>query len=181
MLKPHDVLCVLKISCLAGREWTLRDLGKMVGLSGSEAYNASKRLKASGLIIEAENQVKIVGRRLVDFIVYGISTVYYPERGQITRGMVTGASASPLVGQLQAFDGDIPLVWPTANGKVRGETLLPIYKTAPAAAAADVKLYELLVLVDAMRTGRAKEKKLAAELLEERLVGRAPQPERAVS
>lgn len=176
MLKPHDVLCVLKISCLTGQEWTLRGLGKMVGLSGSEAYNSSKRLKASGLIYETSGEVKVVGRRLVDFIVYGIPAVYYQERGQVTRGMLTGASAPPLT---QAFEGDIPLVWPTAGGKVRGETLLPIYKTAPAAAAADVKLYELLVLVDALRTGRAKEKKLAADMLEERLVGRGV--ERAVS
>ena len=179
MLKPHDVLCVLKISCLTGQEWTLRDLGKMVGLSGSEAYNSSKRLKASGLIYEASGEVKIAGRKLVDFIVYGIPAVYYQERGQITRGVLTGAFASPLAERLQAFEGDVPLVWPAANGKVRGETLLPIYKTAPAAAATDGRLYELLVLVDALRTGRSREKKLAAEILEERLVGHTS--ERAVS
>jgi hypothetical protein len=181
MLKPHDILCVLKISCLAGTEWTLRELGKMIGVAGSEAYNSSKRLKASGLIYEASGEVKIAGRRLVDFIVYGVPAVYYPERGQLARGMVTGASAPPLSGQLQVFEGDIPLVWPIQGGKTRGETLIPIYKTAPVAAASDPRLYELLVLVDALRTGRAKEKKLAAEILEERFVGRGHPAEKAVS
>lgn len=169
MLKPHDVLCVLKIACLSGREWTFREMGASIGLSNGETYNSLGRLKSSGLVYEKDNEVKLVPRRLLDFLVHGVPTAYYQVRGQVTRGMLTGASAPPLAERITDV-GDIPLVWPVPNGKARGETLMPIYPTVPAAAATDAKLYELLALVDGLRTGRTRERKLAAEILEARLV-----------
>jgi hypothetical protein len=170
MLKPHDVLCVLKICCLSGRQWTFRELGGMVGLSNGEAYNSLGRLKAGGLVFEKDSRVHLVPRKLLDFLVHGVPIAYYQVRGQVARGMLTGAHASPLMEKCPPADGDIPLVWPSPTGKAKGETLVPIYDTAPAAAASDVRLYELLVLVDGLRTGRAREKKIAAELLAERLM-----------
>ena len=49
----------------------------------------------------------------------------------------------------------------------------PLYKLAPGAAREDQKLYELLVLVDAIRGGRARERKLATRELEKRLTNHA--------
>jgi hypothetical protein len=170
MLKPHDVLCVLKISCLSGKQWTFRELGASVGLSNGEAYNSLGRLKAAALVFEKDNEVKLAPRRLLDFLVHGVPTAYYQVRGAVVRGMLTGSHAPPLVDRCTLTDGDIPLVWPSPSGKAKGETLVPIYDTVPMAAAADPRLYELLVLVDGLRTGRARERKLAAELLELRLV-----------
>ena len=43
--------------------------------------------------------------------------------------------------------------------------------TAPKAAAADVALYELLALVDGVRVGSGKERRLCAEALEQRVMG----------
>ena len=44
-----------------------------------------------------------------------------------------------------------------------------LYKSVPKAAARDFKLYELLVLVDAIRDGRAREKKIAVNEIRIRL------------
>jgi hypothetical protein len=44
-----------------------------------------------------------------------------------------------------------------------------LYKLAPAAALRDSVLYEYLALVDALRDGRARERKLAEEMIVERL------------
>lgn len=170
MLKPHDVLCVLKICCLSGKQWTFRELGASVGLSNGEAYNSLGRLKAAQLVFEKENLVKLQPRRLLDFLIHGVPTAYYSVRGPVTRGVLTGIHASPLVEKCSPAEGDIPLVWPSPTGKAKGETLVPIYDTVPMAAAADPRLYELLVLVDGLRTGRARDKKLAAELLAVRLM-----------
>jgi hypothetical protein len=49
--------------------------------------------------------------------------------------------------------------------------LAPLYRSAPEAALRDPQLYELLVLVDAMRAGRARERKLASDELGRRLTG----------
>jgi hypothetical protein len=54
------------------------------------------------------------------------------------------------------------------EGKLRGYSFAPLYKHAPAAFG-NPKLYELLSLADALRDGRVREKKLAMELLKEKI------------
>ncbi len=58
---------------------------------------------------------------------------------------------------------------PDPKGEVRGESFSPLYKSAPKAAKKDPKLYELLVLVDAIRGGRARERGFAMKELKKRL------------
>ncbi|MFA7336894.1 MAG: hypothetical protein WC028_08890 [Candidatus Obscuribacterales bacterium] len=60
-------------------------------------------------------------------------------------------------------------MWPDPQGKARGYQLSPLYGSVPKAASMDSSLYELLALVDAIRDGRARERKLAAEQLHQRL------------
>jgi len=43
--------------------------------------------------------------------------------------------------------------------------LQPLYKSVPAAAKKDKRLYQYLVLVDAIRGGRARERSMAIEIL----------------
>jgi hypothetical protein len=47
--------------------------------------------------------------------------------------------------------------------------LEPLYRSVPNAARADKQLYELLALVDAIRSGRARERELAVKELRSRL------------
>jgi hypothetical protein len=44
-----------------------------------------------------------------------------------------------------------------------------LYPTAPAAALRDEKLYALLALFDAVRSGQARERNVAQQMLEERV------------
>jgi hypothetical protein len=63
----------------------------------------------------------------------------------------------------------MPPVWPYPEGPVRGIAFAPLHKNVPQAALADARLYELLALSDALREGRARERKLAAAELERRI------------
>jgi hypothetical protein len=81
--------------------------------------------------------------------------------------MPTAHAAPPLSAQISSED--LPPVWPDPKGTVRGLALKPLYRTVPKAAKSDPKLYELLALVDALRMGRARERKLAEEGLKHRL------------
>ncbi len=65
-------------------------------------------------------------------------------------------------------DDPIP-VWPYKEGNQRGVSLAPLYKTAPLAALRDESFYELLVLADALREGRVRERKIAETELHRRL------------
>jgi hypothetical protein len=53
-------------------------------------------------------------------------------------------------------------VWPDPDGEVRGQAFLPLYKSVPKAADEDEKLHELAALVDALRSGNARERNIAA-------------------
>ena len=64
---------------------------------------------------------------------------------------------------------ELPPVWPYIKGNVQGLAFEPLYKYAPIAALRDPVLYEYLALVDALRDGRARERKLAEEIIVNRL------------
>jgi len=52
---------------------------------------------------------------------------------------------------------------------VKGYAIEPLYSSVTVAVKSDPVLYELLALVDALRMGRARERKLAEEELKHRL------------
>jgi hypothetical protein len=90
------------------------------------------------------------------------------EHGEVTRGLPTSFAAPPLKDEIASVD-ELPPVWPWREGKTRGIALEPLYRSAPAAALRDPILFELLALVDAIRDGRARERKIAEKELISRL------------
>jgi hypothetical protein len=106
-----------------------------------------------------------------EFLLHGIKYAFPAERGGPTRGVPTSYAAAPLRDLISPGD-EPPLVWPYPTGPARGTALEPLYKAAPKVALRDHVLYEFLVLVDALRDGRARERALAEEMMVARL--RAP-------
>ncbi len=105
---------------------------------------------------------------LEEFLIHGLKYAFPPERGELTRGMPTAHAAEPLKSRISAGD-DPPPVWPFAEGKSRGYSFAPLYKTVPQAALRDRYLYEVLALIDAIRDGRARERQIAEQELRLRL------------
>ena len=56
----------------------------------------------------------------------------------------------------------MPLVWPHPDGDTRGLSIKPIFRSAPDAARRDPRLFAWLALADALRTGDARVRTLAA-------------------
>jgi hypothetical protein len=106
---------------------------------------------------------------LEDFCVHGVQYVFPAKLGQVTYGMPTAHAAAPLKYEFIASDA-LPPVWPDKKSGVHGSgvhgrELKPLYCSVPDAARKDEKLYAALALVDAIRMGRSRERKRAAELL----------------
>lgn len=167
-LKPQDLLVTLKLWVGRGRAWNYQALAHELGMSVAETHNAVKRARKSGLLPSDELSSPPSPRPIREFLIHGAKYAFPTQLGQVTRGFPTAHAASPLKEELQA-DADLPTVWPHKDGNVRGTSVEPLYKSATEAALLDTALYELLALFDALRMGRARERQLAAQFLEERL------------
>lgn len=168
VLKPQDVLVMLKLVALRAEPWSYAWLGVNLDMSVSQLHSAIKRSLSAKLAVKQSDSIRPNIRNLEEFLVHGLRYVFIPEKGELVRGMPTAYAASPLK-EVIVQSSEPPPVWPDAEGKVRGMAFSPIYKLAPKAAKADQKLYELLVLVDAIRDGRAREIDIAVKELKGRL------------
>lgn len=171
ILKPQDVVVLLKLVALGESGWTYQRLANELSLSPSEAHAGVRRAVAARLMTDGKSTTgRPIPEALKEFVLHGVKYAFPPERGQLTRGLPTGYAAPPL-NKVIAQGSEPPPVWPHAQGQVRGYALKPLYKSVPAAAERDPALYELLALVDAIRDGRARERALATREIEARLGG----------
>jgi hypothetical protein len=167
VLRPVDIPILLKLTLPESPAMSFQQLALALNLSSSEVHASFKRARLSGFF--TQDASKIVSRSaLLEFLEHGLMYSFPAERGNLTRGIPTAHAAQPLKGVLQQGT-DLPPVWPYAEGKTRGYSFTPLYKHAPAASLKDSKFYELLTLVDALRDGRTRERKLAMDELRNRI------------
>jgi predicted transcriptional regulator len=163
-MRPHDLVILLKIVSIGSENWLMKDLAHAVGISQSEVTESLNRSVYAGLI--ADDKKTIMRQALLDFLENGLKYVYPQHPGAITRGMPTGYSAPPLSLNVLSTEA---IVWPYPDGKIRGQSIAPLHPAVPGACERDPYLYELLALSDAIRVGKAREKKIAIDELRKRI------------
>lgn len=167
-LKPQDVFVVLKLCSYDEGRPPLANVAVDLGMSPSEVHGAIKRAQASNLLRGSEMGERPNAQAILEFLVHGLKYVFPARRGEMSRGVATSYAAEPLRKEIARGSEPIP-VWPYAEGKDRGVAFEPLYRTVPFAALRDARLYELLAIADALRDGRARERKLAEKELRRRL------------
>jgi hypothetical protein len=173
ILKPQDVVILLKIVALDEKEWSYPTLAGELFMSVSETHGGIKRAVAARLAEPGAGKRKtgaiaIRKTALEEFLIHGVKYAFPPDRGEITRGMPTGYAAPFFVKRIASSNDPSP-VWPTPEGAFKGYAFSPLYKSVPKSAGADIRLYELLALLDAIRDGRARERDIAAKDIRSRL------------
>ncbi len=163
-MKPQDILVALKL-LHSDPAQTYEELGKSLAMSPSESHAAIRRLIESRLV-EPDSR-RVIRQSLLRFLIHGVPFAFPAILRETTRGVPTAWGAPCLRGHI--VSNDPPPVWPHPEGAVRGQALKPLYPSAVAAAAIDARLYDLLALVDAVRIGRARERKIAEEELTQRI------------
>jgi hypothetical protein len=166
-LLPRDVVVLVKLVSYEGTRPSIARFAADLSLSPSQVHLSLKRLERSRLI-EARGG-RPLRRAVEEFLLHGVKYAFPARRGEVTRGVPTAHAAPPLKDQI-VESGDLPPVWPDAEGDVRGTTLEPLHKAVPKAARKDPILHELLALVDALRDGRARERQIAERELSARLL-----------
>jgi hypothetical protein len=164
-LHPQDIVVALKLALSPGL--TIQKLADSLALSLSAVHRSLARATAAGLLRGSRQPVRHAIR---EFVLHGLRYAFPVVRGSMTRGVPTAHAALPLSELIQADLDPIP-VWPDAQGEARGAALTPLYPSVPTAARADPQLYQCLALIDALRSGRARERNLAKEHLTRLLNG----------
>jgi hypothetical protein len=167
VLKPQDVLILLKLVGLGSRDVSFAVLAESLHMSPSEVHAGLRRAQQARLYAEITKQP--LKENLAEYIIHGVKYSFPAEIGGKARGMPTSYAAAPLSDHLESRGEPLPPVWPVADGTVAGLAFSPLYKSVPLAAALDSDLYELLCLIDAIRSGHVREQTIASRLLLERL------------
>lgn len=154
--KSLDVVVWLKL--LVSHPKTFAQLSLELGMSASEIHGSVKRGEAAGLIDPQSR--KPLRKPLEDYLLHGVRYAFPAKRGPVTRGIPTSYAAPPLAPYFMAAD-DLPPVWPDPEGSRKGYALEPLFQPIATAIKKDSQLYKLLALVDAIRDGRARERKIA--------------------
>ncbi len=135
-------------------------------MSASEVHASLTRLGEARLVDTASRKVN--RKSFLEFLKYGVPYAFPARPMETTRGIPTAWAAAPMSKVFTHSHEDVP-VWPDPDGTVKGQALEPLYRSASVAAQRDSALYELLTLIDALRMGRARERKFAEQELEQRL------------
>lgn len=167
MIRPPDVFVLLGLLTPAlARGWSVNSLAADLAMPPAEAQRSLTRLGETPVYDSARRQVN---RPAANQLLLDAVALVAPARlGAPTRGMPTGWAAPPLAALVPAGK-DLPPVWPDPVGGAQGRALPPLHKSASEVALADPWMREALALVDALRAGDARIKKLAAGLLRARL------------
>jgi hypothetical protein len=163
--KSLDVVVWLKLISSGVRK-TFAQLSDELGMSASEIHASVGRGIAAGLINPKSR--KPLRQPLEEYLVHGIRYAFPAKRGSVARGIPTSYAAPPLTKYFGTQD-ELPPVWPDSEGEKKGYALEPLYQPIGRAVRRDAKLYELLALIDAIRDGRARERKLAENELKLRI------------
>lgn len=161
-LKPVDVVVALRLAEAPDAKY--EQLGADLGISSSSAHAAVGRLQAAGLLRPESRTVN--GLALREFLEHGLRYAFPAQPGPKVRGIPTAHSGPPLADRVVAEDR---IVWPSASGSSFGHAIAPLYERATELPQRCPSVYENLTLVDALRVGRARERKLAGEELQSRL------------
>jgi len=166
-LRPSDVAVALQLARTPGAHY--EDLARSLHLGVAEVHRGVRRLERARLVLTGERRVN--RQALLEFLVHGVRYVFPAVLGPETQGMPTAAAAPSLA---EKVAGGPVAVWQSAEGTTRGSSLVPLYGAVPRAAGEDEQLYRALALVDVLRLGELKERRLAQGLLDELLSGVNP-------
>lgn len=163
LLKPQDIPIILKVLIKRNNDWRQVDISSELEISQGEVAKSLSRLKKSGFILDK----RVNKSAVTEFLIHGLKYTFPADIGSLTVGVPTAVSAPVFKNKILQDEDDI-YVWPSSKGTVRGQALTPFYSQLAEAALKDEKFYELVSIVEALRMGRARERKIAESELREK-------------
>jgi hypothetical protein len=168
-MKGQDVMLMFKLIFWNDGRWTMSSLGESLELSKSQIHYSIGRCVEVGLLSEKSMTPKV--DVMLEFVEHALKFLFPPKWDGEGHGLLTTFSVEPLSDEL-SISGS-PVVWRDQGvNSAKGKVLIPIHGNVPSISKRDRQFYESFALLDAFRSGRAREKKLALGHLTSRLESR---------
>jgi hypothetical protein len=173
MIGPTDIYVLAGALAADGQTWTLRELAEKLHVDHTLVYRSLKRAEAAGLYSASSKQVN---RPNFEELMTHAGRFIAPARlGGLTRGVPAAWAAEPISTLVRQSEQEPPPVWPHALGLVRGQALEPLHPASVEASQETPTLASLLSIIDSLRAGDVRVRKVAAAELHDALEQTSPQ------
>lgn len=166
-LKPQD--CLVLASRIFHPSYDQQNTAAQVMISQSSASYSYQRLRNASLLLKS-GEANLANS--IEFMIYAIKYLYPAKLSNLSVGIPTAHSHPSL--NFVNWKGQFPIIWPfvivddsidSEIKLVRGETLQPIHKNVPFVSFVHYEFHQLFALIDMIRIGKAREKKIAQDEL----------------
>jgi hypothetical protein len=162
MIGPTDLYVLAGVLSSEDDAFTLRGLAAKLHVDHTLVHRALKRAENADLYRESSRQVHLAN--FEELAIHAARFIAPARLGELTRGLPAAWAADPISQLVHQAPSEPPPVWPTARGAVRGQALEPLHPAA-VQASHDAPLAALLAIIDSLRAGDVRVRKVAAAAL----------------
>lgn len=166
MVKASDIY-VLSGLLANGEDWTYRSLAERLHVPHPVVQRALSRVQAADLYSAERREVHVP--HFEEFAAHALRFVIPAQLGALVPGIPAAWAAEPMASAIRSSGEEPPPVWPYARGRVRGQAIEPLHPAAPEAVDDWPQLGEILALLDSLRAGDPRVRKVAEDLLSKML------------
>lgn len=179
MISPTDIYVLAGVISNDEESWTLRDLAATLCVDHTLVHRALKRAENAALYRESSRQVNLAS--FEELVIHAARFIAPARLGALTRGVPAAWAAEPISGLIHQAQSEPPPVWPSALGAARGQALEPLHRAA-VQASQDAPLAALLAIIDSLRAGDVRVRKVAGAALTDTLRrSKTPHPNRTAA
>lgn len=162
MVSPADIYLLSGLVARDRQPWTYRELAKELAVPLPLVQRALKRASDAGLYQAEARDVHLPN--FEEFLLHALRFVAPAQLGEVVPGVPAAWAAPPMSDLIRESGNELPPVWPTASGRVRGQALHPLHRAAIVASRQHPRLGELLAVIDSLRAGDVRVRGVASDV-----------------
>lgn len=162
MVKKSDIYVLSGLLVHEG-DWSYRSFADRLHVPHPVVQRGLSRAQDADLYSAEQREVHLP--HFEEFAIHALRFVAPAQLGALMPGVPAAWAAEPMASAIRSSGAEPPPVWPYARGQVRGQAIEPLHPAAPEAVEEWPEFGELLALLDSLRAGDPRVRRVAEDLL----------------